>query len=391
MSFKKESIWGDAWVGSTKAWFNLYFYPQYGGVYSQESGYIYSSFTKTGKLSWGPFQGGDGAIYGQIDGSGSSYPIGKVDNASRVIKYIGILGYRYNSYNLVDMRIHDINVVCDLNEQDPNAPTLPPPIHDPPAGESQPVIESDGTSDGNIEAKSADTPEGFENDLEQAANSVRTYWTGPWPECHIEVDNAPTSDVKVTVKTKIDLIGNLAYEDTNFELANLDDMTQVDVGDFKALTEEVESNDYFSWLVFIFGTTLSGMIWLAELLAGGLGAVTTQYLVLYCIVIIALHAVFLYTVINFLRSLYLSEIEVQQLFVAIVFNSILVSAAALYTLHGMKEGILGALGYFSSRYKASKPGQPGAIGRGNVVVFLMNLILIAMTIVAFVGLTQGTW
>ncbi|MDF1540975.1 MAG: hypothetical protein P1Q69_18915, partial [Candidatus Thorarchaeota archaeon] len=99
--------WGDSWVGSTKGYFSVIYYPQYGGSYSQSSGYIYSSFTKTGKLWWDPFQGGDGAIMASIDGSGSSYPIGEVDNASRVIKYIGVLGYRYNSYNLVDMRIHD--------------------------------------------------------------------------------------------------------------------------------------------------------------------------------------------------------------------------------------------------------------------------------------------
>ena len=63
-----------------------------------------------------------------IDGSGDAYPIGECDNASRVIKYVGILDYRYSSYNLVDMRIHDINVVADLNEHDPNVQTVQPSI-----------------------------------------------------------------------------------------------------------------------------------------------------------------------------------------------------------------------------------------------------------------------
>ena len=43
--------WGDAWVGSKKGYFNVYFYPQNGGSHNQSSGYIYDSvFTKTGKL-----------------------------------------------------------------------------------------------------------------------------------------------------------------------------------------------------------------------------------------------------------------------------------------------------------------------------------------------------
>ncbi len=106
--------WGDAWYGSKKAWFNVYFYPQNGGGYAQSSGYIYNSgFTKTGKLWWGGGAGGDGAIYSSIDGSGDAYPIGECDKASRIIKYVMLLGYKHSHYNLVDMRIHDINVVAD--------------------------------------------------------------------------------------------------------------------------------------------------------------------------------------------------------------------------------------------------------------------------------------
>jgi len=42
--------WGDSWVGTKKGYFNVYFYPQNGGSYYQASGYLYSSFEKTGKL-----------------------------------------------------------------------------------------------------------------------------------------------------------------------------------------------------------------------------------------------------------------------------------------------------------------------------------------------------
>jgi hypothetical protein len=68
------------------------------------------------KLWWGGGFGGDGAIYSSIDGSGDAYPIGECDNASRVIKYVVLLGYRHSHYNLVDMRIHDINSVAHPNQ-----------------------------------------------------------------------------------------------------------------------------------------------------------------------------------------------------------------------------------------------------------------------------------
>ncbi len=70
-----------------------------------------------------------------------------MENASRVITYVGVLGYRMDGYSLVDMRVHDINVVTDLNEHDPNSAT-PPPTQDPNASEEQIVTDNDGTASG---------------------------------------------------------------------------------------------------------------------------------------------------------------------------------------------------------------------------------------------------
>ncbi|NWF96190.1 MAG: hypothetical protein HXY34_08605 [Candidatus Thorarchaeota archaeon] len=99
--------WGDAWVGSQKAWFNTYFYPQSGGSYYQQSGYIYTSFLKTGKLWWadGGSLSPQGVIYSTINGQGGGLPIAAVDNASRV-KYVVTLGYRYQSYSLSSSVLH---------------------------------------------------------------------------------------------------------------------------------------------------------------------------------------------------------------------------------------------------------------------------------------------
>ena len=57
--------------------------------------------------------GGDGAIYLSIDRSGDGRPIGECDNASKVIEYVVLYGTKYYSTPLVDMRIHDINIVAD--------------------------------------------------------------------------------------------------------------------------------------------------------------------------------------------------------------------------------------------------------------------------------------
>ncbi len=44
------------------------------------------------------------------------------------VKYVVILGYQYSSYNLVSMRIHDINVVADLTRHDPTVQTPDEPV-----------------------------------------------------------------------------------------------------------------------------------------------------------------------------------------------------------------------------------------------------------------------
>ncbi len=117
--------WGDSWSGDDKGYYYVYFYPQNGGSSNQHITDIQGSFEKTGKLWWDESSGGQGAIYSTIDGSGSGVPISECYNASRVIKYVVLLGYQYSTYPIVDMRIQDINVVAD-----PNKRMAPPPFVD---------------------------------------------------------------------------------------------------------------------------------------------------------------------------------------------------------------------------------------------------------------------
>ncbi|MGY5873510.1 MAG: DUF2341 domain-containing protein [Candidatus Thorarchaeota archaeon] len=104
--------WGDSWKSSTQGYFRVYFYPQDGGTFTLGSGYISTSFKKTGSMWWCSYPGGNGSIYGNIDGDWEL--LGRCDNASRVIKYAVLLSNIYPDCSPVDMRIHDINIVADL-------------------------------------------------------------------------------------------------------------------------------------------------------------------------------------------------------------------------------------------------------------------------------------
>ncbi len=139
--------------------------------------------------------GGDGAIYSSIDGSGDAYPIGDCDTASRVIKYVVVLGYRHSHYNLVDMRIHDINVEADLNAHDPNA------------SNPEDLVEFDGTPEGYSEGATDGTKDA--NNAEQLAiDSLTAEWLGPWPALLLTA----TMDIgtfSFIIQMVVDILGSL--------------------------------------------------------------------------------------------------------------------------------------------------------------------------------------
>jgi hypothetical protein len=96
-----------------------------------------------------------------------------------------------DSGNLLAMRIHDITVVADPNRHAP-------------AG-SDPV-GMDGTTDGLAtwtEKQKQDSA------LSSAAQSlVLTWWTGPWPQLHLQVLD-PTSTYSCLVHITVDIIGSI--------------------------------------------------------------------------------------------------------------------------------------------------------------------------------------
>jgi len=100
-----------------------------------------------------------------------------------------LLGYRYSYYNLVDMRIHDINVVADLAALDPNAPE-----------------PCDGSRAGIVTSTDSNN---YDTDATQAAlQYLSVTWTGPWPLLHLIVLN-PANLAIVLLHITVDLIGNI--------------------------------------------------------------------------------------------------------------------------------------------------------------------------------------
>ncbi len=103
------------------------------------------------------------------------------------------------------MRVHDVNVVADLNGHDPDSSTLPP-TQDPPAGEEQAVQDYDGTQNGGTSTgyhmQAADTS------LSDGMNDLQLYWTGWWPLLHV-VYSIPISGDGVQLTLSFHIAKNL--------------------------------------------------------------------------------------------------------------------------------------------------------------------------------------
>jgi len=95
------------------------FFGQGGTVNSRYLWYGDSSMQTNVRLWWNNPTDGYGGIYVHSDVAPYDYLLGSCYNVSRVVKYVAIAGQGYSSNPLLDMRIHDINVVADPNRQSP--------------------------------------------------------------------------------------------------------------------------------------------------------------------------------------------------------------------------------------------------------------------------------
>ncbi|MCF2136826.1 MAG: hypothetical protein K9W43_06230 [Candidatus Thorarchaeota archaeon] len=92
---------------------------------------------------------------------------------------MAILGYRLDSYGLVSMRVHDINVVADLNRHDPNAPSQDEPVE----------YDNDGTPVGAAKSVRTGVPGYSPSSIEaQVQNAITVRWLAPWPVVEFSTD-----------------------------------------------------------------------------------------------------------------------------------------------------------------------------------------------------------
>ncbi|NWF95290.1 MAG: hypothetical protein HXY34_04025 [Candidatus Thorarchaeota archaeon] len=111
-----------------------------------------------------------------------------------------ILGQRCHSYSLVDMRLHDVSVVADVNRHDPNAPN--------PTDSAQ----QDGTLAGRIDPGAVE-----DTDPWQYAVTVDSWWTGWWPLLHLRFSRASPGGASLTVQVRVGLLPtDFALEEVSF-------------------------------------------------------------------------------------------------------------------------------------------------------------------------------
>ncbi|NWF95803.1 MAG: hypothetical protein HXY34_06640 [Candidatus Thorarchaeota archaeon] len=135
----------------------------------------------------------------------------EVVKASRA-KYVVTLCQRYQSYNLVDMRVQDINVVADLNKADPNSPNPTEPV------------ESDGTPKGKAEATR--TAQVYaESKMADANSAIMVYWTGWWPLVHFVIEYGVVSGVYVSVHITADILGSIDIAGFSIQFLGIETMS----------------------------------------------------------------------------------------------------------------------------------------------------------------------
>lgn len=159
-----------------------------------------------------------------------------------------LLGYRHYHHSLVDMRIHDINVVADLNRHNPNAPNPDDPV------------DSDGTATGYKPALAAISFVDMLIDM-ATANTI-SWWTGWWPLLHTRTTSTLASGAFCAYQVAVDLFGTPQLEEFSMNTPEDDHLTD---GEITALAQGgvidfLAEGFTVEMVLFISATVLMGVI-----------------------------------------------------------------------------------------------------------------------------------
>jgi hypothetical protein len=242
--------WGDDSSGWTDGWFRVVYYPQNGGEHIRTLWYGENSYAVTISMWWDPATS-QGSIYTGRSDNPYSYLVHAVYNASRVVESLIIEGQRYGSSPLVDMRIHDINVVADLNRHDPNDPNPEEPA------------EYDGTNEGRYEDPfSSQEVSSFWSDLENVCSQTASWWEGAWPRIHLKLIWTTLAGGSAILHFSVDLLMDLRFEDSVIDTPLDDQMTENQKNDWAlsvaaATTSNTPQSEFFKFLGWAMVTSLA--------------------------------------------------------------------------------------------------------------------------------------
>ena len=110
-------------------------------------------------------------------------------------------GARLDANALIQMRVHDVNVLTDLTALDPDEP-----------------VDDDGTVDGSIESAQQSCTGDLETSLDTQMASITFYWTVVWfwPRLVGEFAGGLCGDL-LTVAVSVDLLGNFEIETLSYD------------------------------------------------------------------------------------------------------------------------------------------------------------------------------
>ncbi len=108
-------------------------------------------------------------------------------------------GARYEANALIQMRVHDVNVLTDLDAVNPTSPDPEEPV------------ECDGTDKGNGQLTRVYTTEAYETGVQESGENIDSWWVLEffWPLLHV-AGSYPVSSILFMVHFTVDLLGSFS-------------------------------------------------------------------------------------------------------------------------------------------------------------------------------------
>ncbi len=292
---------------------------------------------------------------------------------SQMVKYVVIIGQRYGSNPLLDVHIR---AICFYAGQDTSVPE---------------PEEADGTSDSMLESLSKEREQESEDMILEANDSLTAQWTGPWPVLHLILERTLSSEVSVEVAMAADLLGSASIEYVDFKMDGFEDLSEDEANGFIALVaEKTSANSFWNDVVQYQLVVFWAMLLILEILAMLPVVLSNALIVTSCLITISFFMWLMWSMVFAVRQMQMSNTEASWTFLTAALTALGIGIMNVLFLHWSPLGFLKAYRYFSGGW-ARLNSLDGYHGRANVIVFFTMLVLIAMCIVTYYGMTVQWW